>query len=99
MRILTILLISALAFGQNTGNVGNLMETTFAAGAPTGVCTVGKQYFRTDAVAGQNVFICAAVDGTGAWTAQATTFWLDGLPAYGLGTAAVPTTRAYPVMQ
>ena len=32
-------------------------------------------------------------------TAGATTYWLDGLPAYGLGTTAVPTTRAYPVMQ
>ncbi len=54
------------------------------SGAPAMNCTVGQRYFRTDAVAGQNIYLCTAnpnvwtqVSGGGATVVQAA-----GSPAY-----------------
>jgi len=42
-----------------------LPMATGAVSAKPGTCTVGEQYFATDAAAGQNLYFCA---GTNAWT-------------------------------
>lgn len=47
------------------------------SGAPAASCTTGAQYFRTDATAGQNLYLCTA---TNVWT-QVTGSGGSGLPA------------------
>ena len=74
-----------------TAAIGDWEELTYTTAAATDNGTI-EAVIRSNGTAGW-------INVSDWQTAGATTFWLDGLPAYGLGTAAVPTTRAYPVMQ
>ena len=72
LTVLAVLLAVLLAilsavFGQtyNLGNVSNVMKTSFGTGVPTAACTVGMQYFQTDAAAGSNMYLCTS---TNVWT-------------------------------
>ncbi len=81
--VLALFLITTCYLG-----IGQQLQLPIAdlggSGAPAMNCTVGQRYFRTDAVAGQNIYLCTAapnvwtqVSGGGAAVVQAA-----GAPAY-----------------
>ena len=64
-----VLMLAAIAFGLWWSALGQMEEGRTimlkGSGAPTANCTVGERYFRTDATAGQNLYLCTA---TNTWT-------------------------------
>jgi hypothetical protein len=78
--VASIFLLVAVAAGQNpvvrTGTTGVVDLSSASAtqparkgaGAPSGPCIQGEQYFRTDAAAGQNLYFCSSADN---WTQMA----------------------------
>jgi hypothetical protein len=104
MRILLIPLSAAVLLAQNpVARQGSSSPINFGQAPSTipakagtslpGTCTVGEQFFKTDATAGVNLYGCTA---TNVWTVQGTTGGAPTTATYILQTtdAALPNAQA-----
>lgn len=65
MRILLLLLISAIASLPSRGQLIESRVVKLKGTSLPGTCTIGEQFHKTDATAGQNLYLCTSTD---TWT-------------------------------